>query len=203
MPRKRKSTEPEPYLKGVEKKTQALLNFLNEVSEENWQDATENFIHALGFPKEQATDRSQWFSKPDIYNSDGSSQVKAETVLNFSKLFRESLKRADRGDEGATLAPMLFIMKLMPQQLTLDTLFQQDALKRVFNQARWGILDEVAVEFAFLMPILHQQQKIGVCRLEGCGKLFLKDRRTQEYCSENHRKLDWKRKHVYPKTHSK
>lgn len=188
MPRKRKAVKFE--LKGVEKKVRAFIDFLNKVGEETWQEDTANLISDLGFPKERATDRSQWFSKPAAYNSDDSPHVKAETILNFSNLFKEPMRRIAEGDATAALAPMFFIVsKIIPHQpLSLDTIKQVDL----------GILDEIAMEFALLLPILHSQNKIGICKLEGCEKLFLKDRRTQEYCSENHRKLDWKRQHAKP-----
>ncbi|MCI2429472.1 hypothetical protein LM602_06710 [Candidatus Acetothermia bacterium] len=196
MPKKQEATKPE---RAEWKNVQAFFNFLHEVNEKTWQASTENFIRVIGGSEEQATNRAQWFSKPAIYNNDGSSQVKAETILNFSNLFKRTIKNLSESQDAASaLAPIFFLMiSLMPKELSWnipkllhmaersnrkkDSEFK-NLIQPIFEKISWGILDEIAIEFTFLLPILHQQHKIGWC--EECGKLFLRQRRSQRWCSK-------------------
>lgn len=210
---KRKAVKPEH----VEwKRAQAFFDFLKEVNEKTWQSSTEDFIRAWGGSEEQTTNHAQWFSNPAIYNNDGSNQVKAETILNFSGLFRRTIKSLSESEDPArALYPILFLtFSLIPKEFIWDipklllteiSNREKDSefknrMESLWGKISWGILDQIAVELFFLLASLYQQHKIGVCRLETCQKFFIKGRKTQRYCSEAHRKLDWKRQHVYPKT---
>jgi hypothetical protein len=199
MPKKRKTITPKPAAVGW-KRIQAFLDFLNEVNEKTWQASTEGFIRAIGGSEEQATNRAQWFSQPAIYNSDGSNRVKAETVLNFSNFFKRAIRNlSESKDAASAFTSILFtVFSLLPKELitwdipkllqmmersdkTKDNEFK-NLIESKFEKVSLGILDEIAIESMFALPILHQQHKIGWC--EECGRLFLRKRSSQRWCSK-------------------
>jgi hypothetical protein len=192
MPKKRKTITPKPA--AVEwKRIQAFLDFLNEVNEKTWQASTEGFIRAIGGSEEQATNRAQWFSQPAIYNSDGSNRVKAETVLNFSSFFKRAIRNlSESKDAASAFTSILFtVFSLLPKELItwdIPKLLQmkgdefKNLIESKFEKLSLGILDEIAIESMFALPILHQQHKIGWC--EECGRLFLRKRSSQRWCSK-------------------
>jgi hypothetical protein len=79
--------------------------------------------------------------------------------------------------------------------VTLNSFKIDDKARQAFAPAALEVAITIENFKSFLVDYQHRFP-ISVCQLETCQKFFLKDRKTQRYCSESHRKLDWKRKNL-------
>jgi hypothetical protein len=104
----------------------------------------------------------------------------------------ELLYLSESKDAASAFTSILFtVFSLLPKELItwdIPKLLQmkgdefKNLIESKFEKLSLGILDEIAIESMFALPILHQQHKIGWC--EECGRLFLRKRSSQRWCSK-------------------